>query len=177
MYDLPEIRAANEGLWAAIAAQLRQAGVSAPASLCRPQALARHWSDPALLLSQSCGYPLLRLPPHVQVVATPRYRAEGCEGAAYRSALIVRVDDPAATLGDLRDRRCAINGTDSNSGMNLLRAAVAPWARGGRFFGRVEVSGSHLESLARVGDGRADIAAIDCVTLVSSPHRVVRVDS
>ncbi|HLY56993.1 MAG TPA: PhnD/SsuA/transferrin family substrate-binding protein, partial [Stellaceae bacterium] len=54
---------------------------------------------------------------------------------------------------------------DSNTGMNLLRALVAPLARGGRFFGEVAVSGSHRGSLAMVADGAADVASVDCVTL------------
>ena len=35
----------------------------------------------------------------------------------------------------------------SNSGMNLLRAAVAPLANGAAFFGSVSVSGSHRRSV------------------------------
>jgi ABC-type phosphate/phosphonate transport system substrate-binding protein len=48
--------------------------------------------------------------------------------------------------------------------MNLLRAAVAPLAEGGRFFGSVVVSGSHLRSVEMVASGEADVASIDCVS-------------
>jgi ABC-type phosphate/phosphonate transport system substrate-binding protein len=48
--------------------------------------------------------------------------------------------------------------------MNLLRAAVAPLASGGRFFGSVVVSGSHLRSVEMVACGEADIACVDCVS-------------
>jgi ABC-type phosphate/phosphonate transport system substrate-binding protein len=48
--------------------------------------------------------------------------------------------------------------------MNVLRHAVAPLAREGRFFGAVKWSGSHVASLRMVREGAADIAAIDCVT-------------
>ena len=58
-----------------------------------------------------------------------------------------------------------INGRDSNSGMNLLRAAVAPLADASRFFESVAVSGSHRQSLGLVATGVADVAAIDCVSL------------
>jgi ABC-type phosphate/phosphonate transport system substrate-binding protein len=54
---------------------------------------------------------------------------------------------------------------DSNTGMNLLRAAIAPLAQGKRFFSNVIVSGSHRQSLRLIAAGSADIAAIDCVTL------------
>jgi len=68
------------------------------------------------------------------------------------------------TLVGLRGRRCVVNELDSNSGMNLLRAAVAPLASGGRFFGSVAVSGSHLRSVEMVASGEVDVASIDCVS-------------
>ena len=170
MYDLTELRGPTDALWRAIADHLRRHGCEAGRRLSRPQRLAQHWRDPTLLLSQSCGYPLLGLPGHVRVVATPVYAATGCEGACYRSGLIVRRDDRAADLDALRGGVCAVNAWDSNSGMNMLRAMIAPWlqgreTRGRSFFRRVVVTGSHAASIAAVGAGRADIAAIDCVTL------------
>jgi ABC-type phosphate/phosphonate transport system substrate-binding protein len=99
------------------------------------------------------------------VVATPIYDAPGCDGAWHRSAVIVRHDDPAAELPDLRDRRVAINARDSNTGMNLLRALVAPHARDGRFFAQVVETGAHARSVMAVIAGQADCAAIDAVTL------------
>jgi ABC-type phosphate/phosphonate transport system substrate-binding protein len=69
-----------------------------------------------------------------------------------------------AALADLRGRRCVVNELDSNSGMNLLRAAVAPLATDGRFFGSVAVSGSHLRSVEMVASGEADVASVDCVS-------------
>jgi ABC-type phosphate/phosphonate transport system substrate-binding protein len=50
--------------------------------------------------------------------------------------------------------------------MNLLRAALAGIAEGGRpFFSSVILSGSHRCSAELVVNGQADVAAIDCVTL------------
>ena len=46
---------------------------------------------------------------------------------------------------------------------NALRALIAPIASSNRFFGDVKVSGSHLESVAMVARGDADVAAVDCV--------------
>ena len=97
-------------------------------------------------------------------MATPSYRAPGCQGASHCSAIIVRAEDDAADLPALRGRRCAINGWDSNTGMNLLRAAIAPFATHGVFFRSVTVSGSHRNSLSHVVSGMAAVAAIDCVT-------------
>src|SRR5262249_33057041 len=59
---------------------------------------------------------------------------------------------------------CAVNGIDSQSGYNALRALLAPLAQGQRFCRSVEISGSHRASLQLVTTGVADFAAIDCVT-------------
>ena len=124
------------------------------------------WLHPDLLLGQACEYPLAnRYDRRVRIVATPRYTASGCEGACYRSAIVVRSSDPATDLAGLRGRRCAVNEPDSNSGMNLLRAALAPVAGAAPFFSSVILTGSHLASATQVADGRADVAAIDCVSL------------
>jgi ABC-type phosphate/phosphonate transport system substrate-binding protein len=48
--------------------------------------------------------------------------------------------------------------------MNVLRHAVAPLARDGRFFGAVVQTGSHVGSMRALAEGAADVAAIDCVT-------------
>ncbi len=166
MYDFPPLREAHDALWASLARRLTDAGIDGvPPTLTRSMGHVASWLDPGLLLGQACEHPLaISFPGRVRLVATPHYDAPGCEGARYRSAIVVRAADAAAGLQDLRGRRCAVNEPDSNSGMNLLRAALAPIAGGGRFFGSVSFSGSHLESATRVADGRADVAAIDCVS-------------
>jgi len=166
MYDLPELHAANDALWRAIAVRLEAQGVPAPACLLRGRPLDEVWADPDLLLGQTCGYPLVtRLAGRVGLVATPRYGAPGCEGALYRSAMVVRSGDPARTLADLRRRRCAVNDAASNSGMNVLRAAVAGVAAGAaRFFSEIVMTGGHVASAQAVAGGLADVAAIDCIT-------------
>ncbi|WP_028220301.1 phosphate/phosphite/phosphonate ABC transporter substrate-binding protein [Paraburkholderia oxyphila] len=128
------------------------------------------WRRPDLLLSQTCGFPyrMLGLADAVQLLATPAFDAEGCEGAHYRSTLVVSAraaSQGAVTLAACRGLRAACNGRDSHSGMNALRHAVAPYAREGRFFSSVAWVGSHLNALRALGAGVADVAAIDCVTL------------
>jgi len=160
-YDLPEIAPATDALWKGIARGLE----GAPARLDRETDLHLQWRSPELLVSQSCGYDaILAHRKYLRVVATPRYIAPGCEGTRYRSLLVVRSDSPARDLEHLRGGRCAINTHTSHSGMNALRALVAPLSRGGRFFGAVIASGTHEESAALVARGEADLAAIDCVT-------------
>jgi ABC-type phosphate/phosphonate transport system substrate-binding protein len=165
MYDPPELQAANDILWAAIAGRLRSEGVEAPRSLTRGVAPGAIWSDPGLLLAQTCGYPLMTtLRGRAQVVATPRYGAPGCEGPFHRSAVVVRQTDPATHLADLRGRRFALNDRASNTGMNLARALIAPITDGEAFFGAVTLTGAHADSAEAVATGLADAAAIDCVT-------------
>jgi ABC-type phosphate/phosphonate transport system substrate-binding protein len=123
------------------------------------------WRRPDLLLSQTCGYPLVTaLHQQVQLIATPQFDAPGCNGADYSSALVTRVDAPFDTLAACRGARAAYNQDDSNSGMNVFRHAVAPLAQDGRFFGSTVRTGSHLGSLRAVAQNQADLAAIDCVT-------------
>jgi ABC-type phosphate/phosphonate transport system substrate-binding protein len=167
MYDLPWLHEANDALWQGIAQRLRAAGLrDVPTWLERERPLAALWRDPNLLLAQTCGYPLrMQLANSVRVVATPRYATEYGDGAGHRSALIVAHDAPWQSLAELRGRRVAVNELDSNSGMNLLRAAIAPLAGGQRFFAQVQTTGAHLASIDAVANGRADIAAIDSVTL------------
>lgn len=165
MYDPPPVRAANDTLWEAIAHQLALVGVEAPERLTRDADLHEVWRAPSLLLAQTCGYPLMTaLRDTVQLVATPRYRATGCSGAFHRSLVVVGLRSGLASLSALRGRRCAINDRKSNTGMNLLRAEIAPLAQDGRFFAEVQVTGSHAASLRAVAMGQADVAAIDAVT-------------
>ncbi|HWJ36241.1 MAG TPA: PhnD/SsuA/transferrin family substrate-binding protein [Steroidobacteraceae bacterium] len=166
MYDYPELAAAHDALWSAVADGLNAMGVGDP-----PRILTRNlghfdiWRHPRLLLGQGCEYPLATsIARCVRLVATPRYAVPGCEGARYRSAVVVRDQDPAETLADLRGRRCAVNEPDSNSGMNFLRAAIAPLSGGARFFESVAWSGSHRKSAEMVANGHADVAALDCVS-------------
>jgi len=171
MYDLPELAWAHDAVCAALLVRLQGSRNfdpdSLPAMRDNPAELPMAWGHARLLLSQTCGYPLVTsLAGRVRLVATPCYAAEGCSGAWMRSALLVRDKEPAETLAELRGSAiCAINGRDSNSGMNLLRAAVAPLAGGKAFFRDVLLTGAHAASMAAVQDQRADVAAIDCVTL------------
>lgn len=167
MYDLPEAAAATDAWWQAIARAMRREGiVDVPDRLLRGEDYMAPWARPDLLFSQACGYPFTHgFRESLDYLATPCYAAEGCEGANYCSFVIVRSGDPVQTLADLRGRRCAINGTHSHSGYNILRAMLAPLARGAPFFSEVKTSGSHIASMNTVIEKAADVAAIDSVTL------------
>ncbi|OWJ64048.1 hypothetical protein BWR60_26680 [Inquilinus limosus] len=163
MYDFPEVRWATDALWAAVAARLSAAGIAAAPALDRESSLPDLWTDPALLLSQTCGNPYVRRHrDRLRLVATPCYSAPGCDGPRYSSLLVVREDAPGTGLADFGGSVCAVNEWGSLSGWVAL-AAVLPEPPD-RFFRAALVTGAHVDSLAAVAAGDADIAAIDCVT-------------
>ena len=160
MYDINHT--VTEALIGALAQLLAARGITAKVEWHSD--LLPHWRDSGLLLSQTCGYPLVKLLPEVQLVGAFRSSAPGCEGLRYRSWLVVRDEDQALSLADFRGRRAVCNSDDSHSGYNSLRYVVAPLAQQGRFFAETHFSGSHRQSLAALRQGLADIAAIDCIT-------------
>jgi len=166
MYALPEIAEATESLWGAIARRLVALGLEdVPLTLRHDLDYRQSWRDPDLLFGQSCGYPLMtEFRGCLRAVAAPLYDAPGCSGATHCSFFIVSRDSAARSLADLRGGRFAFNSRTSNSGYNLARLAFAPLAAAGRFFGEAIESGNHAASLTMVAEGKADCAAIDCVT-------------
>jgi hypothetical protein len=138
MYDLDPVRATTDAWWAGLARACVHEGIGdVPAQLWRGGLREELWRSPDLLLSQTCGYPLLRqFTAHLKLLATPVYGAAGCDGPNYRSLILVGADSEARTLEDLRGGICAVNDWDSQSGMNVLRHTIAPLAREGRFFPR-----------------------------------------
>ncbi len=166
MYDFEEVRGAHEVLWSSVARKLQEAGVEGvPAALDRSRGVHELWTDPGLLLSQCCGADLMgRYAGTLALVATPLYRAPGCDGCLYSSVILVAEDSSATELSDLRNAVCVVNSRESHSGANALRALIAPLSRRGRFFSRIVTSGSHPASITAVARREADVAAIDCVT-------------
>jgi hypothetical protein len=169
MYDLPELRGATDALWRDIAGRLDVDGV--PAELGRQHAddlLTHHWRHPALLLTQACGWPVAALTNgEVAIVGAFTYRGISDRHARCACHLVVRADD---TERPLQGRAVAVNGTDSLSGWICLLAAVGE-------VGPVLVTGAHVESLAEVRAGRADLASIDPVTwALLARHRPAALD-
>ncbi len=166
MYDFRATHDALDALWDWVALDLVARGMAdVPAHLAHDRSLEAIWREPDLLLAQTCGYPLRKhLGDAVRYVATPSYDAHGCVGPMHRSFIVVAADAPYASLAELRGARAAVNGYDSNSGMNLFRAALAPIAGGRPMFASVRVTDAHANSLAAIAEGSADVAAIDCVS-------------
>ena len=153
---------ATDALWSAIRKALNQRDIRAPTTLDRSLPREQVWLSKQLLLSQTCGLPLVQtLGKQVKVLGSFAYQGVVPAGE-YHSVIIARADNDK-DLVSLRGKRAAINGVDSYSGCLALKCAVAPFTTGGEFFSEVLVTGSHRESIRAVANGSADTAAIDCV--------------
>lgn len=123
------------------------------------------WRSPQLLLTQTCGYPLMTLlRGQVQIVGRPVYQLPNSSDGTHCSLMVARADDPRQQLEDFRGSHGLLNSQDSNSGMNLFRHALAPLQQDGQFFAQVSLTGGHRDSLAAIKQRRGDLAAIDSVT-------------
>jgi len=121
--------------------------------------------NPHLLIGHTCGYPLMQyLRDGLAPVCVPVFDLPGCEGKLYSSQIIVPANSNIQTLSDCKGKVAAINGRDSNSGMNVFRHAVAGLSKGMPFFAEVIESGSHYQSLVAVANNQAQVASIDCVS-------------
>jgi ABC-type phosphate/phosphonate transport system substrate-binding protein len=125
--------------------------------------------DDHLFIGHTCGYPLMKsLLDRLSPFCVPVFNAPGCYGPYNASLFITSVNSEIQSLRDGYQGVAAFNGRDSNSGMNVFRHAVALLAqekgKGQAFFSRLIESGSHRQSLIEVGEGRADVAAIDSVS-------------
>lgn len=165
MYDWPEVRTATDALWAAVRDGIRRAGLEAPQLLCRgddPMAL---WTDPRLVLGQTCGLPFVhRLRGRVALLGAPDFGVPGCAPGWYRSAVIVRADDPRGSLSEFEGARFAANERGSQSGWAAMAHHVAALTANPAFFGAIRMTGSHVASATSIAGGDADIAAIDYVS-------------
>jgi ABC-type phosphate/phosphonate transport system substrate-binding protein len=165
MYDFPDARKATDSWWSGLARHMSRAGIpDVPARLLRRDDLIEQWRDPALLISQTCGYLMThQLRSEVRPVATPHYTAPGCAGPAYASVILARRDHPGNDLADFRGGVAVYSRTYSHAGHNAFRGMIAPLANGKPFFSRVIGSGSHLDSIATLATGKGDLATVDCV--------------
>lgn len=159
MYDRPETAAANDRLWAGVRARLGEG----PEHLTRGGDLFAQWEHPDLLLSQTCGLPFrTRLRGRVGLVASPVYDLPDCPAGHYFSYFVTRRDDPRDDPRDFADSVLAYNEAVSHSGW----AAPQAWAaRRGFAFRHVLGTGAHVHAGRAVVEGRADIAAIDALSL------------
>jgi ABC-type phosphate/phosphonate transport system substrate-binding protein len=158
MYDFPEIAADTDVFWAALAEEL---GVFIP--LTRGTDWTLPWRSQDLVFSQTCGYPFTHeFKGKLTYVATPHYAVDGCVGPNYCSIVFAREHRP---LRDFKGMVAAFNSRDSMSGMLALKSVFLDFVKNGVFFAAAIETGSHLASLAAVQGDKADVCAIDCVTV------------
>ncbi|ATQ70678.1 phosphate/phosphite/phosphonate ABC transporter substrate-binding protein (plasmid) [Methylosinus sp. 3S-1] len=166
MYCLPEMAAANAAFWAALQLGLCAKGLeTADIEFQTEGCAAPEGLEPGVFFTQTCGYPLFK---HYRdkgrVLGTPHYSAPGCVGSTHRAFFMVRSDDPADCLEDMRGRIFGCNSLLSNSGMNLPRLSLARIAGGRAFFSSVVITGGHVASLDRLDERSIDMCSIDNVT-------------
>ena len=162
MYDPPPLRVANDALWGLIRNALRAKGMAAPDALTRSGELWDHWTDPALVLSQTCGFPYrARLVGQVSLIGSPDFGVPDCPPGYYCSVFLVRKNDPRRRLADFDGALLAYNDGLSQSGWAAPQTEAR--LRGLRFVTGPR-TGGHALSARAVAEGRADIAALDAVT-------------
>jgi len=161
MYPFKPLRSATESLWNVIRQHLGWGPPSLEWEVVAPEV----WRHPNLLLAQTCGWPVVnQLADEFAVVGTFDYDVPGAADGRYQSVLISRDGSAFEELLTRPRVVAALNATDSLSGWISLQ-----YAWGGAPPAVVE-TGSHLESVRAVADGRAAVASIDAVTwaLISS---------
>jgi len=163
MYDWPEVRAATDAVWASIRRQLASSGIEAPAALDRTADPEPLWTNPDLVLSQTCGYPYAnRLVGKVALVGAPVYAVNEAQPGHYFSVLVARKTERPENLGSLAGKRFAYNMAHSQSG---FAAPVRLLAAGDyESLPQPLETGAHRASIRAVAEGQADWAAIDVVT-------------
>ncbi|MDX1810847.1 MAG: PhnD/SsuA/transferrin family substrate-binding protein [Gammaproteobacteria bacterium] len=90
----------------------------------------------------------------------------------YFSYTIVRKDSPISSWQELKGKSFAYNDQNSNSGYNmprykLIQLGAKSWED---YFSRIEVSGSHEESIRMVAQGLVDASSVDSMVLDYDRH-------
>jgi ABC-type phosphate/phosphonate transport system substrate-binding protein len=167
MYPFPPLRDDWQRLWEVVRAA-HPHGEGLPRPLTWSDDIHALWNAPSLVLSQSCGWPIVsELDGKVRVVGVfdpdldPHLdpAVDGGDAGTYRTLLVARRDAP---LESFSGASAAVNGPDSLSGWVSLVAAVE--GAGARWHGPVRWTGGHVASLAAVRAGEAEIASIDPVS-------------
>lgn len=105
-----------------------------------------------------CGYPFLQHEENLALLGVPVWRGE----PLYQSYLIVRTDDPAASLSDLRGGTHAYSDPDSNSGWLVTASDIVRMAeRPETFFSRTLFAYGHRNVARSVAGGLTRSGSID----------------
>lgn len=104
--------------------------------------------------------------PHLALLVAPVMRHPRYRGRpVYHSDVLVRNDSPFHSFDDLKGARWVYNEPGSYSGYTVVCHHLVKRGESLDYFGKVLESGSHLDSLQLVLDGRADVTALDSTLL------------
>jgi phosphonate transport system substrate-binding protein len=113
-----------------------------------------------------CGLLYTQHRSELEVIAAPVHRGERYHGkSVYFSDIVVKLESDFETFEDLRGARWAYNDPNSFSGYVALLAHLAARGESSNFFGSLQASGSHLNSLELLLENKVDAAAIDSTVL------------
>jgi ABC transporter, phosphonate, periplasmic substrate-binding protein len=158
MYPLAPLRPAWSRLWAAVHALEKWT----PPTLTWVDDVRPTWTDPACVVAHACGWPVAtHLRDHVDVVGAFSLELPEASGHRYRSVLLASRSAPLPTFVT-PSAVAAANSDDSLSGWICLRAATVG---GGDWPGAVTWTGAHVASLEALQERRADLIAVDPLTL------------
>ncbi len=168
MYDLPELREATSTLLTRVTAELRSAGwpvIPDFPDFADHAALVKHWRDPQVAVSHSCGLPFLEdLADAARILGTFQWRGVSNVGGHYRSVIVIRQDDPR-TIDQLAGAQPIINSPESLSGWCSLGVALHGAGYTAADFPVPIASGAHGKSIEMVTNRVGDFASIDGATL------------
>lgn len=104
--------------------------------------------------------------PYLELLASPVMRDPRYQDRpVYFSDVVVRRDSPYSSFADLQGTRWVYNEPGSYSGYTIVCHRLVELDKSLDYFGEVQESRAHLNSLQMVVDGRADVTAIDSTVL------------
>ena len=182
MYDFPEVHTSTLKIVDALATTLSAIGLSAHTEVPNASVhadLIRHWSGARMLLSQSCGLPLIEeLHTSVNVVGTPLWTDVSDDHGRYSTVIVVHKSLDITSIDQAHGLRPVVNNTQSLSGWCSLGIALANTANYSAVATPYVQSGGHAASLQMLQDGDANIASIDSATYrLLSRHRPALVEN
>lgn len=157
MYDFPALTSPHDELWSRIGHLLN---LTLP-PLPHDGRTYELWKSPKLLVSQTCGYPLISKlkSSELQLLGAFEYDIPSAEGPTYCSQIVSTICKAVQPALEDRSIRVAVNSRDSLSGWISLVTYLGYEPK------NVFETGSHRASIAAIVRGEADLASIDAVTL------------
>lgn len=163
MYDWPETTPDWDRFWEKLREAIESKGVPAPQCLARTGDHRADWTDPDLLVGQTCGWPFVsHLVGKVEPFARFDFGLGGTKGNYHSVIIASSAQKEALALIMDQGAAIAINGFDSQSGFRSLSTLLAAPLE--LPVDRFVVTGGHRNSVKAVAEGQAAFAAIDAVS-------------